>query len=453
MDDLRPELGCYGNTQIKSPHIDQLAHNGLTFNKAYCQLAICNPSRASVLTGLRPDSTKVFDLETHFREKVPNVVTLPQYFKQQGYFTASFSKVFHLRDEPSWSEPEWKAPAKPFNGYALPANVELNKQNGELFKNKVKNSKKYGPPTERADVPDEAFVDGATAQKAIETLRRVKDQPFFLAVGFYRPHLPFIAPQKYWDLYDPAKIQVPESFLPAEVPRETRDMINLGFGELRTYHNMPDTGKVTKEQAKELIHGYYASVSYVDAQVGKVLEELKRLGLEKNTVVVLWGDHGWKLGDYGAWSKRSTMEVDARVPLIMRMPGMKAKGKQSHSLVELVDLYPSLCEAAGLPLPTHVQGKSFTKMLNNPSLKTKAAAITQHDWPKHLMAYSMRTDRYRYTRWQQRKAPYEVVQVELYDHQHDPGEKRNVAASANYAEVLKKVELQYQKGQKAGFYF
>lgn len=434
VDDLRPELGAYGQSHIKSPNIDKIANNGVTFDRAYCAMAFCNPSRASLLTGLRPDSIEVYDLFTHFRKKMPHAVSLPEYFKNNGYYTASFSKIFHLADEQSWSQPAWHTSA----GYVLKESLDLMKQS----------PKKRGPLAENADVPDSAYVDGKTVNAAINTLRKIKDKSFFLAVGFAKPHIPFTAPKKYWDMYDPSEIKVPDTILPANIPDVA--YIGLGTGELNPYADgHPETRRYVGNQAIELMRGYYACVSYVDAQVGKIMDELKALGLEKNTIVILWGDHGWKLGEYGEWGKRSNMELDLRSPLIVSTPEMREKGKHAAGLVEFIDIYPTLCQEAGLPVPAGLQGKSFSKLLDNPDADFKKAAFSQVGRPAtKSMGYSMRTDRYRYTRWVDEFNNKHILGEELYDHKTDPKEMRNVANDPAYASILAKLSNQYNMSEK-----
>jgi arylsulfatase A-like enzyme len=436
VDDLRPELGCYGKTHIKSPNIDRLARSGVLFRRAYCQQAVCGATRASLLTGLRPDSTGIYGNTTHFRDRVPDVVPLPQHFKQHGYHVAGMGKIYHLNDPPSWSEP-WK----PFPGlvWLRPENVSLIERKRAEARERGLTGKALGraargPATECADVADNAYPEGALADTAIETLRRLRDRPFFLAVGFIRPHLPFNCPKKYWDLYRRDEIRLPRQQSP---PKGAPKMALTNWGELRSYHEIPANGPVTDEQALDLIHGYYACTSYVDAQIGRVIEELGRLGLRENTIVILWGDHGWKLGDYGAWCKHTNFELDTHVPLILSDPTAEANGRSSDALVEFVDIYPTLCEAAGLPLPDHLEGTSFAPLLADPQRPWKDAAFSQYPRGK-IMGYSMRTDCYRLTQWLQREDPEEVVAVELYDHQSDPGETVNLAADpANAALVAK----------------
>jgi iduronate 2-sulfatase len=469
VDDLRPELGCYGKDYIKSPNIDGLAKAGMVFNRAYCQQAVCSPSRASVMTGARPDTTKVWDLKTHFRVALPDVVTLGQHFKNHGYFVQGMGKIYHggYDDPQTWSVP-WQTPKAV--RYALPENVALDQRQYEgepdgdakLKSKRTKSSpastpdgppstglNSRGPAFEGADVPDNTFQDGKVAELAIATLRDLsqKQEPFFLAVGFIKPHLPFVSPKKYWDLYDPAKIQLaPNKFRPKDAP----DYAILPGGELRNYHGIPQ-GSIPDELAHQLKHGYYAAVSYMDAQVGKVLDELDRLGLRKNTIVILWGDHGWKLGEHDAWCKHSNVENDVNAPLILSMPGMKNAGAHTDALVEFVDIYPTLSELAGLPLPGHLEGTSFKPLLDDPKRPWKTAAFSQYPRSQKggLMGYTIRADRYRFTVWVSRTDHSKVDAIELYDHQKDPQENTNIARDPANAELVTKLMAQWQQGWQA----
>lgn len=454
IDDLRPELGCYGHSYIHSPNIDRLAAEGVVFDRAYCQQAVCSPTRSSLLTGTRPDTTKVYDLVTHFRKALPNVITLPQNFKNNGYFVQGFGKIYHggLDDPPSWSVP-WQNPSAP--AYALPENVALNDRkpagepDGEPHVPGIPPPSKFnarGPAYEAADVPDNYFTDGKVADLAVKTLQDLsqKSQPFFLAVGFIRPHLPFVSPKKYWDLYDRSKIELaPNPFLPKDAP----PYAILPGGELRFYHGIPN-GHLPDDLARTLKHGYYASVSYTDAQVGKLLDELDRLHLRDNTIIILWGDHGWKLGEHDAWCKHSNVENDTNVPLILSVPHMKSRGTHIKALVEFVDIYPTLSELAGLPLPGDLEGTSFKPLLDDPTQPWKTAAFSQYPRPNKggLMGYSMRTDRYRFTVWVHRKDHTKVDAVELYDEQTDPQENTNIAAHPDQAAIVAALTAQWKKG-------
>ncbi len=362
VDDLRPELGCYGASHIQSPNIDRLATRGVTFTKAYCQQAVCNPSRASLMTGLRPDSLKVWDLYTDFRKTRPEVVTLAQYFKQQGYFSTAIGKIFHnnLPDDLSWSEPKLQIDGYPFDPdavYRQPENVAwLASLQADITAagRQERYIDRFGQwylkhtATECVDLPDNVYFDGAQTDVAVAKLAELKEraEPFFFAVGYYRPHLPFNAPKKYWDLYDRNEIPLADNgYLPKDAP----SMASNSMRELRGYSDFkggprPDQGALTEAEQRLLRHGYYASVSYIDAQVGRLLDALDSLGLAENTIIVLWGDHGWKLGEHSSWCKMTNYDIDTRVPLIVSAPGAKENGNQCHRLVEFVDVYPTLCE-------------------------------------------------------------------------------------------------------------
>lgn len=460
VDDLRTELGCYGASHVRSPHIDRLARSGLVMDRAYCQQAVCSPSRSSLMTGTRPDTTRVWDLQTHFRKALPDVVTLGQHFKNQGYFVQGTGKIFHggYDDPPTWSVP-WQTPKAP--RYARPENRALDQRTsaagsagakpGKAGRKKAAGAvtERRGPAFEDADVPDDTFQDGKVAGFAVTRLRELaaKPEPFFLAVGFIKPHLPFVAPRKYWDLYDPSAIRLaPNPYRPKGAP----DYAVLPGGELRNYAGIPE-GPIPDDLARRLKHGYYAALSYMDAQVGRLLDELDRLQLRTNTIVVLWGDHGWKLGEHQAWCKHSNVENDVNAPLIVSVPGMRSAGRHSRALVEFVDIYPTLCELAGLPLPGHLEGLSFRPLLEDPDRPWKTAVFSQYPRPQKggLMGYSMRTDRYRFTRWVGRDDPARVDAVELYDHQADPQENENLAGKPEQAALVERLTAQWKAGWKA----
>lgn len=425
VDDLRPQLGCYGDTIAQTPNIDKLAGSGVLFNRAYCQQAVCSPSRTSLMTGRRPNTTKVWDLKTHFRSTIPDVVTLPQYFRNNGYHTQSIGKIYHdpasAQDAPSWSVPEISAVTKKEGKYVLPANRQ------------TRSSK--AAATEQADVPDNAYIDGQVADQALEVLRKIRDKPFFLAVGFRRPHLPFSAPKKYWDMYDRENIPLPLHRTP---PGNIPAYAVHNNQELSGYSDIGSNDSITDQKKRELLHGYYAAVSYTDAQIGKVLAELDRLHLTKNTIIVLWSDHGFHLGEKGLWAKSTNYELDTRVPLIIAAPG-KAQGAKSDQLVELVDLYPTLAELGNLPVPGGLEGTSLAPLLTRPDQPWKNAVFSQFPRPwlykgqPATMGYAIRTDRYRYVEWRDFKTDT-VKATELYDHQADPGEVNNITnISANIA--------------------
>ncbi|MFT5050485.1 MAG: iduronate 2-sulfatase [Chlamydiales bacterium] len=432
IDDLRPELGCYGVERALTPNLDKLASGGVCFTSAYCQAAICTPSRTSLLTGYRPDSTGVVDLQAHFRDTRPHVVTLPQSFKSAGYRSVSVGKLFHKPDPASWSEPVFH----PDRGLKY-----------ALEENRAPGRDQRGPAVERVDVPDEAYRDGLVAEEAIQALRRLKDEPFFLAVGFYKPHLPFAAPARYWDLYARENIDLP---LNASFPEDAPSFGRHDWHELRVHGGIPEQGPLDDSVARELVHGYLACVSYVDAQVGKVLDELDALGLADDTIVVVWSDHGYYLGEHGMWCKMGTLEEALRVPLIVRAPGVAQAGAASAGLVELVDVYPSLCELAGLPVLDHLEGTSFVPLLAQPARDWKRAVFSQQaNATAGVMGYSVRTKRLRFTSWRLDQAPFEEVATELYDHDKDPGESRNVSRKASYAKRVSRMRTILDGGWQA----
>ena len=437
VDDLRPELGCYGVKEIHTPNIDALAASGVTFNRAYCQQAVCNPSRASLMTGLRPDSTRVWDLVTNFRDEIPDVVTLPQQFMKHGYYAAAYGKIYHnpIPDPKSWNEPNhWPKKASAWTPKARKELTAYRAKMKAAGKSEAAIRRMRATATEIQDVPDSLTPDGEIADQALAAMRKLAkgEQPFFLAVGFIRPHLPFVAPRKYWDLYDRDEIPLASnSFL----PRNSPDLAMNTMYELRDYFDFagtddPREGALSEAQQRRLKHGYYASVSLIDAQVGRLLKQLDELGLRDDTIVVLWGDHGWKLGEHRSWCKQSNYEIDARVPLIIRAPNGKANGRSSDSLVEFIDIYPTLCDLAGVDKPDHLQGRSMTPLLSNPDRPFKEAAFSQfrrRHQGREYMGYAMRTGRHRLIEWLDRETA-KTVETELYDHLVDPHENRNGAA-------------------------
>ena len=421
-DDLRNDLGCYGDPLAKTPNLDRLVARGVVFNRAYCQQALCNPSRASLLTGRRPDTLGIWDLPTHFREVKPEIVTLPQCFKNHGYFTQNIGKIFHnWRQEIEGDPDSWNVPAVM---HFATHGSDKPQVEGELPPDLAP-----GRSTECRDVPDEAYFDGRIAAMAVKALGTFDDkkQPFFLAVGFWKPHLPFNPPKRYWEMYDrrrisPAANPDPPENVPAVALHNGRELLGSKGRDL------------SDQEILELRHGYLAGISYLDAQIGKLLDELDRLGLTDKSVVVFWSDHGFHLGEHGLWCKTSNFELDARVPLIIAPPKTKQGGVKTDALVELVDLYPTLVELCGLPMPKGLDGVSLVPVLNDPAVSVKEAAFTQHPRPAYFMGkpetmgVSARTARYRYTEW--RDFPTgRVVARELYDHAKDPNENHNVVDS------------------------
>ena len=433
MDDLRPELSAYGKSYMKTPSIDRLAASGVAFVRAYANVPVCGASRASMLTGLRPTSDRFLTYYTRVDEDAPGVPTVADWFRQAGYTTISLGKVLHHSDDAvdSWSETPWDPQNDSLPGYRKWRNylVEENiredmKKDGEI------------PAFEAPDVDDDAYFDGKVAVRAMEYLERFArdSEPFFLAVGFVKPHLPFNAPKRYWDLYPEETVTSPVS---QPFPETAPPQAWHNWGELRRYAGVPKgDAPVPEDLARQLVRGYRAATSYSDAQVGRVLDELERLGLAENTIVVLWGDHGFSLGEHGLWVKHSPFELANRIPLIVRAPGVGTGVAQT--LVESVDIYPTLVELAGLPRPEHLQGESFARALSNPDAALKQAVFTR--WQN---SDSIRTDRYHYTEWRDKKG--NVTGRMLFDHSRDPGEVENVVANPDYAIVASELSAALAK--------
>jgi iduronate 2-sulfatase len=433
VDDMKPLLACYGDTYAHTPNMDRLASTGRVFDRAYCQQAVCAPSRASFMTGRRPDELKIWTLEQPFRALYPTIVTMPQYFRNNGYITAATGKIYHdpaaHQDPASWSIPgELLVTGNgPGTKYVKPENA----------------GKSKAAAVERAAVEDSGYIDGKVADAAIKLLQRVKDGPFFLAVGFRRPHLPFTAPEKYWKLFDGKPIPHPDTTIPRDAPA-------IAFHkseELRGYTDIPNTGAIPTDKVSELLQGYYAAVSYTDAQIGKVLDELNRLGLTEQTIVVLLSDHGFHLGEQGMWAKSTNFENAARVPLIINAPGVIKKAGHTGSLSELVDLYPTLIDLCGLQRPDSLAGKSLVPVLKDPKAVVKSQALSQFIRPYgalsdekkiNVMGYSLRTDKYRFTEWYDLKT-HALLATELYDHRTDNKELINQAGNKSYTNDASKL--------------
>ena len=444
VDDLKPLLGCYGDDVVKSPNIDKLAGRGIRFESAYCNQAVCAPSRNALLTGLRPQTLGIYDLGTFFRQSRPDAVTLPQHFKSHGYRTAGLGKIFHRGhgnhdDRESWSVPHWNSNVV---GYALPesrAAEGLTREEARFDNVPAARANRLpkGMPYEAADIPDSGYADGQLADETVRRLREAADkpsEPFFMAVGFVKPHLPFCAPKKYWDLYDRASFELPASKAP---PEGAPDFAPTKWGELRQYREVPDQGELSDELVRTLIHGYHAATSYMDAQVGRVIDALDETGLAENTIIVLWGDHGWHLGDHGMWCKHSNYEQATRIPLIVVAPGVTSAGTVTRSLIESVDVYPTLCELAGLPAPDGLDGASVVTTLKDPSAATKDAIF--HVFPRgQRLGVAVRTARHRLVEWKAPQRARETAIYELYDYEADPAETKNLASEQ--PEVVAKLQ-------------
>jgi arylsulfatase A-like enzyme len=502
IDDLKPILGCYGDKLVKTPNIDRLAKMSTVFLSNYCQQAVCGPTRASIMTGMRPDITKVWDLKTKMRDVNPDIITLPQYLISQGYTTSGVGKIYHpscidkQSDGPSWSIPFLKASAEEYAGgigepafkhyqsaamKAIAAAPVTAKGKGKGKKEDEDDESipgKRGPATECLNLPDNAYEDGVNALKAkaqIIALNKGR-QPYFMAVGFHKPHLPFVAPKKYWDLYKRADMPL------AEFQQHSANEVFIAYessGELRNYTDIPEFTTFTKEELraglkpekqKELIHGYYAAVSYVDAQVGILLNTLDSLGTLNNTIIVLWGDHGWHLGDHDMWGKHTNFEQATHSPLIIAAPGIKPG--TTNSMTEHLDVFPSICDLAGLKIPAVLQGKSLKPLMENKKAIIKEFSISQYprklkaaDAEKlgyadaKLMGYSLRNNQYRLTLWMNNKfttsqpyTPSRIYASEMYDYLNDPLEKVNVANVKKYAGAKEQLMTQmlsfFSKQQK-----
>ena len=441
VDDLRPQLGCYGHQQMISPNLDALAASGVLFERAYCNMPVCGASRASLLTGLRPTRKRFLSYLTRADVDAPGVLSLPGHFQKNGYTTISNGKISHHAPDNAgaWSE-------KPWRGREVPGMTYTHKTVGRgylLLANQAiarKNAKGSGPAYECADVPDSAYSDGRVADKTIYDLRRLQKagKPFFLAAGFYKPHLPFNAPKKYWDLYPPSQIDLADNpFAPKDAPKESLH----NSGELRSYHGIPPKGRLPDDLARKLIRGYYACTSYTDAQIGRVLTELDRLGLADNTIVILWGDHGWNLGEHGLWCKHCNYRTSLRVPMIVRAPGVTG-GKTTGNLAEYVDIYPTLCDLAGLPLPSHLEGTSFVPILHKPDQAWKSAVFSRFG-----NGESIKTDRYCYTEYRNRKTGQFLARM-LYDHKTDLQENTNLSERPEHAKLVADLARRLKAGWK-----
>jgi arylsulfatase A-like enzyme len=485
VDDLKPILGCYGDKLVKTPNIDRLAKRGTIFMTNYCQQAVSGPTRASLMTGMRPDHTGVWDLKTLMRNVNPDILSLPQYLISQGYSTQGIGKIYDPRcvdselDAPSWSVPYYKNSNKyfsektgrPESGYQLPETKALFRKyrtegqakglTGTELTDYI--AKLIKPSVESADVPDNAYNDGANALYAKDLLAQLSKsgKPFFFAVGFSKPHLPFVAPKKYWDLYNRDEMPL------APFREQAKNGPAIAYhtaAELYAYSDIPPISSFSDQKAgldlpldkqKELIHGYYAATSYTDAQVGILLNALDSLGLLQNTIIVLWGDHGWHLGDHNLWCKHTNFEQATRAPLLVSAPWIKPS--KTYSPTEFIDIFPTLCDLAGVAVPVHLDGKSLVPVMKDPKVSVKEFSVSQYPRPANkiengrlgwsngeYMGYSLRTEQFRYTIWMKDSyrstQPFSqdlVVASELYDYKKDPNETVNVADEKNYESVTK----------------
>jgi iduronate 2-sulfatase len=437
VDDLRTNLGCYNDPVAITPHLDRLAARGTVFMRAYTQQAVCNPSRQSLLSGRRPDSIRVWDLHSHFRQTAPDVVSLPEHFKENGYFAQGIGKIYHgfegMSDPGSWSVPEQ---------YEFVAKVD----DYRLSENRKPTRGMKQAATEFADADDDEYPDGKVAAAAIAALegfaRDKKQQPFFLAVGIRKPHLPFTAPKKYWDLYEGVAIPPPE---PTSTPAGAPGIAGYNSQELLGYSDIPERDKFSPELVARLRRAYYASTSFADAQIGRVLDALKRNGFAENTIVVVWGDHGFHLGELDTWTKNTNYEIATRVPLIISAPGQRAAGKKASALIELLDLYPTLTALTGLPDGPKVEGRNISRLLDDPVQDDYCVAFSQfpRPWPGRqsptTMGYTVRTHDYRYVEWRN-VTDGKVVARELYAYVGDDlFERVNLADDLRKQDIVRKL--------------
>ncbi len=424
-DDLNTDLGCYENAQVKSPNLDRLAARGVRFDRAYCQYPLCNPSRSSVMTGRRPDSTKVLGNGPHFRDFIPDAVTLPQHFRNNGYFAARVGKIYHY-GVPSEIGTDGKDDPASWDVVFNPSGHDKKEEN-KIINHSPHRGIGSGLSLHAADGTSEEQTDGMVATEAIRLMKENRNRPFFLAVGFFRPHSPYVAPKRFFDMYDLNRM------LPAQFPQNDFDDIPKP-----ALFVDPPNWNIKEEKMREAIQAYYASVTFMDEQLGRVLAALSQLGLEDNTIVVFWSDHGYHLGEHGQWLKMTLFEEAARVPLVVAGPGVKAKGKACSRTVELLDLYPTLSDLCNLAQPSATEGKSLKPLLQNPNSRWDRPAYTQlvrQDKSGKIKGYSVRTEQWRYTEWEKGK-----MGVELYDHKHDPREWTNLANSPRYAKTVQKMK-------------
>ena len=419
-DDLNDDMGTFGDPVVKTPNIDRLASRGVRFDRAYTQFPLCSPSRVSLLTGLRPDTTGVLDLVTDFRNKLPDVQTLPQMFKRNGYLTARVGKIYHYGNPGQIGTSGLDDPAS-WDAFVNPRGIDKDE---ESVLTNLTPGRQLGSALAyyASPAPDEAHTDGKVAAETIALLEKNKDRPFFIGAGFYRPHCPFIAPKKYFDQYPLEKIPVPAS---------AGDPLT---DPLARWFTSPPHWGVNRDGQREAIRAYYASIAFLDANVGRVLDALDRLKLTDNTIVIFMSDHGYFLGERGQWMKQSLFERSARTPLIVAGPGVTARNRATSRIVEFLDLYPTLAEMARLSPPPGLHGRSFMPLLKNPNAAWPHAALTQVQRgaaTSTFMGYSVRTEKWRYTEWDGGKRG-----VELYDETSDPDEMRNLADDPKHRNTL-----------------
>jgi iduronate 2-sulfatase len=435
VDDLKPALGCYGDKLAKTPNLDRLAARGMRFDLAYCNQSVCGPSRLNLMLGSRSTSTGIYNFGVGFRECVPGAVTLTQHFIKHGYRAEAIGKIFHTGhgtgdDKASWSVPTNVEKVVEYLDPANSAGGKLTREDAYFTNRELGRIHELpkGNAWESTDSPDNAYADGRIADEGIKRLQAATERenaPFFLALGFVKPHLPFTAPKKYWDMHDPTKFELAKN---SQTPKGAPRYAGKRGGEITNYTPVPDSGSIDDELARKLMHGYYATATYADAQVGRVLDELDRLKLAENTIIVLWGDHGWHFGDHGIWTKHTNYEQANRIPLVIVAPGMKPGS--TKQLAETVDLYPTLAELAGLPkpsVPQPIDGLSLVPVLKDPSIRIRDHATHAFPRGEGRIGRAIRTERYRLVEWKKPGTPSDEADFELYDYDADPSESENLA--------------------------
>jgi len=459
VDDLKPAMGCYGDKIAVTPHMDRLASQGMRFDLAYCNQAVCAPSRFTLMLGAHSTSTGLYGLGSQLREILPNAITLPQYFARHGYRTESLGKVFHIGhgnhgDPASFMVPHFHDKVIEYLDPDSTNGGMLTREEAYFTNQKLGQIRSLprGAAFESPEVADIDYADGRVAAETVNRLAAAKQRraadgtPFFIVAGFARPHLPFSAPKKYWDLYRPQDLPMPKH---EDLPVDAPGVAGKRGGEISNYKPVPaDSNEAFGDELKrDLIHGYYASMSYVDAQIGKVLSELDRLGLTEDTIVVLWGDHGFHLGDLGIWTKHTNYEQANRIPILFSAPGRVASGASTRQLAESVDVFPTLVELAGLPdaeVPQSLDGVSLVPVLEDPEVRVRNHAY--HAYPKRKLGRAIRTERYRLVQWLGEDAPADQAEYELYDYENDPSETHNLAAQeADVVVELAKILEKYPK--------
>ncbi|MHC4877696.1 MAG: sulfatase [Planctomycetota bacterium] len=467
VDDLRPMLGCYGDTRVRTPNIDRLAQRAVVFDRAYCQYAKCGTSRLSLMTGLRPDAIGVFSNNEKdviaFRKRRPDAISIARWLKQHGYHTQSFGKIYH----DGWDTPDdWSAPSSPGRPREM---WEVTDESDPTQPTTVA-ERLACPVMQSPDVEDNHLFAGRMTHQVLQTMRnRDSDQPRFLAVGYRRPHLPFVAPKRYFDLYQPDENWLAENSQPAADapvmawfnsdgyvgsakrvgltmpnPPNREEAIAWNGYEMRSYLGVPNHGPIDTRLQLKLLHAYAACISYVDTQIGLLLDELTSSGRMNNTVVVLLSDHGWHLGEQSAWGKMTNFEIATRVPLLIAAPGVT--GNRTQTLAELVDIYPTLCALAGTNPPSHIEGESLIPVLKQPERTIDSIALSQYSrFKDRFMGRALRTDRYRFVLWEEVRSG-DVVARELYDHNVDPLETRNLAGQRQHAQRVTELEGRLRRG-------